>query len=466
MTCFRKCCAIGIMLSGFTLSDSKGARAATVLTAAEIAAHSISLQVNSGKLVNFIGNVSDIYIANPKIADIKPSGNGAAFVFGVSPGETTLVGTNESGATVVQYRVNVLPSSALLRDAQAAIQERVGHDITVVPDLNGAHISGSVQNPSDADAALTILRGYLPKDAPITNDLNVRGAMQVLLRVRVVEMSRTLTRDLGVNWKELGGDLGAFAKVGLTTAGTLANAASGSNGTAQLAAALNRTNLEATIDALAEDQLVHTLAEPNLTAISGHAASFLVGGEFPIPIAQQLGQTSIQFKPYGVSLSFLPTVLSSGHINIKVRPEVSSLTNEGAVSMAQADGRSISVPAVKVRRAETTVELGSGQSFAIAGLLQDSVTQGDQSVPFLGDVPYLGALFRTDSFKRQQTELVIIVTPYIVKPVDDSKALHTPDENYRPPGDFDRLVLLRQSGRPPAVIHIGNDAGNVGFMVR
>ncbi len=166
------------------------------------------------------------------------------------------------------------------------------------------------------------------------------------------------------------------------------------------------------IDALAQDNLVHVLAEPNLTAMSGETASFLVGGEFPIPVAQQNNQVTIEFKQYGVSLAFVPTVMSGGRINLKVRPEVSALTNLGAVSFGVGNS-SIQVPALTVRRAETTVELASGQSFAIAGLLQDNTTlTGNSGLPGVGELPILGILFRSDAFQRNETELVIVITPY------------------------------------------------------
>jgi pilus assembly protein CpaC len=202
------------------------------------------------------------------------------------------------------------------------------------------------------------------------------------------------------------------------------------------------------IDALAQDELIHVLAQPNLTAISGETASFLVGGEFPIPVAQQNNTVTIEFKQFGVSLAFMPTVASDGRITLKVRPEVSQLTNQGAVQLS-AGNSTIQVPALTVRRAETTVQLGSGQSFAIAGLLQDVANITGNSVPILGDLPILGALFRSDNFQRNETELVIVVTPYLVRPVSDATALRLPTDGWQPPNDLERILLLRQSARPP-----------------
>jgi pilus assembly protein CpaC len=212
------------------------------------------------------------------------------------------------------------------------------------------------------------------------------------------------------------------------------------------------------------------LAEPNLTTLSGEPANFLVGGEFPVPVASNANTISVEFKQYGISLSFLPTVLSSGQISLHVRPEVSQLDKANGVTFffgTANESAGIAIPGLDVRRADTTVMLGSGQSFAIAGLLQDQTTLTGNAVPGLGEVPILGALFRSDSFQRNQSELVIIVTPYIVKPVNDPNALHLPTDGWRPPSDIERILYLRQSapgyaGTTAPVRHIPADAG---FMV-
>ena len=211
--------------------------------------------------------------------------------------------------------------------------------------------------------------------------------------------------------------------------------------------------------------MVTILAETNLTAQSGETASFLAGGEFPIPIGQQGNTVTIEFKQYGVSLAFVPTVLSGGQISLRVRPEVSQLTTQGAVTLSVGNS-TLQVPALTVRRADTTVELGSGQSFAIAGLLQNSRTQTGSGVPGLGEVPVLGALFHSDKFQRDETELVIVITPYIVRPSSDPEALRGPEAaTATPPGDLQRILLFRQfagnSSRPPPPI-----PGDVGFVIQ
>ena len=227
-------------------------------------------------------------------------------------------------------------------------------------------------------------------------------------------------------------------------------------------------DINSVIDALAQDALVHVLAEPNLTTMSGEPASFLVGGEFPIPVAQFGNTISIDFKQYGVSLSFVPTVLSNGRINLHVRPEVSQLTNQGALQSSNGTGgASVLIPGLQVRRADTTVELGSGQSFAIAGLLQDTTTITQNGTPFLGDVPILGALFRSDNFQRNETELVIMVTPYLVQPATSPSALTTPDDGWHPPSDLERILLLRQKARGSSdTAARPNIPGEAGFLIQ
>jgi pilus assembly protein CpaC len=353
---------------------------------------------------------------------------------------------------------------------------------------NGVSLSGHVATPSDAQRAFAAAKNALPPDGKVDNNLQVDEPIQVSLHVRVAEMTRTLTRELGINWTAIGA-LGKSAQFGIggstnnalqsavgVTPSTLTAGAgcfsslisSSGSTTSCFGKGTQNFDLSSVIDALSQDQLVHVLAEPNLTTISGQPASFLVGGEFPIPVSNSTGANatiSVDFKQYGISLAFVPTVLSHGRISIHVRPEVSQLDKADGVTSYLGTGVAISIPALTVRRADTTVELGSGQSFAIAGLLSDQTTQIDQQTPWLGDVPMLGALFRSESFQRGQTELVIVVTPYIVRPVSDPSALHLPTDGYRPPNDFERILLMRQMGRTPAPGAARRFPSDAGFMV-
>jgi len=316
--------------------------------------------------------------------------------------------------------------------------------------------------PANPRELFRLARSFLADKQTVTNRLTVTSATQISLHVRIAEMSRSVSRELGINWQALQG-LGKYAVIGLATSNPVtAVAAAPSILTA--AYADRNFSLSAVIDALAQDNLVHLLAEPNLTTMSGEPASFLVGGEFPIPISQQNNAISVVFKQYGINLSFVPTVMSDDRINIHVRPEVSQLSNQGAVQIGGAN-TSISIPALTVRRADTTVEVGSGDSFAIAGLLQETVTHGANAIPWLGELPILGALFRSDSFQRNETELVIIVTPYIVRPVSNPTVLRQPNEAYTPPNDLERILLLRQTGQA-APVRPTRISGAAGWIVQ
>jgi pilus assembly protein CpaC len=422
---------------------------------------SLTVEAGSGRVVQFSGQAANLFVADPKVAEARPASPTSVFVFGIAIGHTTIAAMDNAGHPVGVYEVTVLPSSAAASQAGAAIGRVLPPDeihTRAAPD--GVELSGHVATPADAERAAAMARSFVGDKQAVANRIVVGESIQVLLRVRIIEMSRTLTRDLGLNWQNLGGNIGSFATLGLATQFPLADLTSGATAPVVGSMAFKKTSVEAIVDALAQDQLVHILAEPNVTTISGQPASFLVGGEFPVPVAQQQNTISVEFKQYGISLAFVPTVISGDRINMHIRPEISQLTDQGAVQLT-AGNASIVIPALTVRRADTTVELGSGQSFAIAGLLSDSVTHTGNGVPFLGDIPGIGALFRSDSFKRQETELVILVTPYIVRPVSDPAALHTPAESWRPPNDLERILLLRQSGLPPTtqLVHISGDAG-------
>ena len=295
-------------------------------------------------------------------------------------------------------------------------------------------------NAAAADQLQQTASRTVGPNVPLANQLQVTGAAQVNLRVRVAEVSRSVSRQLGFNWSTIF-SVGSFA-IGLET-GRLAGAAGSTligNGIDSVfgSVASRRANGSAVLDAMANEGLVSILAEPNLTAESGGTANFLAGGEIPIPIPQALGVTSIEYKQYGVSVAFTPTVLSTGRIAVKVRPEVSEIDRANALTL-----NGVVVPALTTRRAETSVELSSGQSFAIAGLIQSNDSNNVQKLPWLGDIPILGQLFRSNQFQRQQTELVIVVTPYVVRPAGPADVLEDANGYVRPPSELDTLLFGR-----------------------
>lgn len=417
----------------------------------------LQIEVSKGNLIRLDRPAGTAFIADPTIADIQVKSSRLVYIFGKKPGETTFYAVDENEQMLANYRVVVTHNLSRLRNSLRGALPEGGVSVDSVEGT--VVLSGSVNSPVEAEDARRLAASYLPADQEVLNRVRVEGSNQISLRVRIAEVSRQVVKQLGFNWDA------AFSNsnflFGIAQGVPVTNAAgqfltrnpaaitSGAQGNVNNLLGSYRSenfNTNALIDALEAEGLVTVLAEPNLTALTGEAASFLAGGEFPIPVAQDstsAGNTiTVQFKQFGVSLAFVPTVLNDKRINLRVRPEVSQLSSEGAVSFSN-----IQIPALTTRRAETTVELGSGQSFAIAGLLQNSTQHDISRFPGLGDLPILGALFRSDRFRRNETELVIIVTPYLVKPVSTATRLQTPVDGFVPPNDQDR-VLHGMNSRP------------------
>lgn len=423
----------------------------------------VTIEAGHGRVITLPGDAANVFVADPKVAEVRPANANSLFVFGTGVGSTTLAALDASGGLVSQVQITIVPNGSPSAAAANAVRRAVpGMVPRVTANPGGIGLGGSASTPDEANRALSAAHQALPPSQLVSNHLAVTGGTQVLLQVSIAEMSRNVTRELGINWQALGTTAGRFG-----TAFANPTALAVTQGVSTLGVSYNNTgaSISAVISALAEDNLARMLAQPNLTAMSGETASFLVGGEFPIPVSQENNAITVAFKQYGISLAFVPTVLDAGRINLHVRTEVSALTSQGAVQLGNSNN-SISIPAVTVRRADTTVELGSGQSFAIAGLLQDTVAQTDNSVPFLGELPVLGALFRSTSFQHNKSELVIIVTPVIAAPVDDRSRLHTPGEDYQPPNDGKRIFLLHQYDRKPASVAIASPRGLNGFVLQ
>ena len=422
----------------------------------------VDLETGTGRLIETPGGTTDIFVADPKIADVRPSSPTSVFRLGVAPGHTTVAVLDKDGKPGATFDVTVLPSAFNADGASSAIARALpGAHIHVEAAPKGLVLTGQVATPGMAETAQGIARSYLSDGQDVENRLTVASPQQVGLRVRIAEMSRSVTNALGINWSamgRLGSSGGQPFMVGLTTATSTSSVTGATSSTFSVGIA---NQFDALINALASENLVRVLAEPNLTAMSGETASFLAGGEFPIPVGQSNNTISIEFKQYGVALAFSPTVVSDHQIRLRVRPEVSELTQQGAVQIS-AGNATISVPALTVRRADTTVELGSGQSFAIAGLLQYNAQTMASFVPMLGDVPVIGELFRSNGFQRNETELVIIVTPYLVTPVDNPATMRSPGDVQSMGGDLDRLLALHlgSKGQPGHRI-----AGSAGFVM-
>jgi len=427
----------------------------------------VTIQAGTGRVMHLRAPAANIFTADPKVAEVRTASPDSLFVWGVTPGTTTIAALNQQGESIAQFQVTVLPSTF----TSGQVRNDLSHAGNLQPlrareTAQGLALTGTVPNARDAERAVNAAKGQLPPDGHVDNELQVAQPVQVSLHVRIAEMNRTLTRELGVNWTA-DARLGQHGRFGVATNNPV-NDTTITPSTAVLSLVHNM-NLDLAIQALADDQLIHLLAEPNLTTMSGEPANFLVGGEFPIPVATNTNTISVDFKQYGISLSFVPTVLSNGSINLHVRPEVSALDKANGVTFFFGIGSTatgLSIPALTVRRADTTVMLGSGQSFAIAGLLEDQTTLTGNAIPGMGEIPILGALFRSDSFQRQEDELVIVVTPYIVRPVSDPNALHLPTDGWRPPTDIERILYLRQ-GAPgsPGMKPVQRIPADAGFMV-
>ena len=415
-----------------------------------------TLTVGGGKLLSLPVPASTVFVADPSVADVQPPTATSVFVFGKKPGQTTLFALNRDGRPILAYKVVVEYDQSALE--QAITAEAPGLSVRLARTPHGLLLQGLVPTPEAAARLHDIARRYAAANEPVINQLKVGQATQVNLRVRVAEVSRSVSRELGFNWNTVFSNIGSFA-LGLQTgfAATPLTSLSGLGGLGGSSSSVSsifgnvasrHANGSLALDAMADEGLVTLLAEPNLTTTSGEPASFLAGGEYPIPVPQGLGSVGIQYKQYGVSVGFTPTVLSSGMISMQVSPEVSELSSAVSAGSYAFPGGNGTVPALVTRRARTTVQLASGQSFAIGGLIQNNAQNNISKIPWLGDLPILGALFRSTQFQRDETELVIVVTAYVVHPVDKLPAL--PTDSVRQTTDLERLLLDRLAARAAA----------------
>ncbi len=416
--------------------------AAAPATAQPVAARpseTLNLSRGTGTLVRLSAPMSDVFVANDAIADVQVRSANQLYVFGKSSGETTIYATTKSGRVAYAATVRVGSNTGSLDEMMRLAMPDAA--VQVTPMNNLVLLTGTVASPGDVEEAQRLVQAYVGTGTQVVSRLRSATPLQVNLRVKIAEVNRSLVKKIGINLTAIDAKPGGFLfGVGQGNPGELNGGSAGGGrvfniadigSTLAFGGKLLGLDILSTLDLAETDGLVTTLAEPNLTALSGETASFLAGGEFPVPISQSLGSITIEYKQYGVGLAFTPFVLADGRISMRVRPEVSELSNEGTIRL-----NGFNVPALTTRRAETTVELGSGQSFMIAGLLRNANTNDVTKAPFLGDIPILGALFRSTSYRRAETELVIIVTPYLVRPT--SGRLAAPTDGYRAPTDAQR----------------------------
>jgi pilus assembly protein CpaC len=413
----------------------------------------VQMNTGRGQLIDLPVAMTDVFVADDRIADVQVRSSRQLYVFGKAAGETTIHATSRTGATVYAATVRVGNNITTVGDMLALAMPEA--QITATPMNNMVLLTGTVRSPEDVAEAQSLVQAFIGENTRVLSRLKTATPLQVNLQVRIAEVSRSYVKNIGVNLtsRDSGGFLfnigqgrqGSFKvntgdKVGESGAppgGTTVEfpGAPAVGTTLGIAGRLLGLDLLASLDLGERNGQVTTLANPNLTAVSGETGTFLAGGEIPIPLAQGLGATTIEYKQYGVSLAYTPTVLSDGRISMRVRPEVSQITTTGAVELDN-----VTIPALTTRRAETTVELGSGQSFMIAGLLSNSHDNSVNQAPFLANLPIIGSLFRSNAFQRNETELVIVITPYLVKPVDASQIV-LPTDGYRAPNDAERVLL-------------------------
>lgn len=371
-----------------------------------------------------------IVVADPDIAEAMATSNRSFFLRGKQPGTTTVLVYDAAGAIAELIEVEVkLGLEELRADLDRLLP---GEPIDVYPVHDGVFLDGRVTTAAAAEMALQVAERYVP--GGVANGLSVGQSQQVMLEVRFLEASRSAVREIGFGNSVDANDFQTTTE-GATVSGLAAK-------TVAMFTNVGGGNIDLQIRALEEKGIIRTLAEPNLVALSGDTASFLAGGEFPIPVASRDNEITIEFKKFGVSLDFTPTVLGDGLVNLRVRPEVSSIDRANGIRTS-----GIEIPGISVRRADTTVELHDGQAFAVAGLLQNNYSNDVRQTPWLGNVPILGSLFSSKRFQRNESELVIVVTPRLVQPMPHPDQLASPLDAFAEPSESELFLLGKTAGQ-------------------
>jgi pilus assembly protein CpaC len=395
---------------------------------------SLSVPMNRAVVVESDVPFAELSIANPAIADISSLSDRTIYVLGKSPGRTTLTLLDATGKLITNVDVRVAPDLSEFKERLKQILPNEKIDVRSAND--GIVMSGTVSSTQRLQRALDLAERYAPER--VSNLMVVGGVQQVMLKVRFAEMQRSVSKALSTDFQITGNgnilQTGFFNQpVDATTGQRPLNPGTRGAGLFNLNAGAFEINLM--IQALESKGMVRTLAEPNLSALSGQEAKFLAGGEYPIPVAQDGGEISVEFKPFGVELNFVPRVVDGDLINLELATAVSALDEANGYN----DG-TVSIAAFSRRETSTTVEMRDGESFAIAGLLQDNFLDNNAQLPWLGDVPVLGTLFRSADYSRSQSELVVIVTAHLVTPTR-GEALALPTDRIKPPSEQELFLF-------------------------
>ncbi|WP_027578314.1 type II and III secretion system protein family protein [Bradyrhizobium sp. Ai1a-2] len=429
----------------------------------------LALGVGKSVIVDLPRDVKDVLVADPKIANAVVRSAQRAYIIGAAVGQTNVVFFDADGQQVASYDIAVKRD---LNGVRAALKQTLpGVQIEGVGD--GVILTGSVSSPVEAQQAGDLAARLVGGADKVVNSITVRGRDQVMLKVNVSEVRRDIVKQMGV-------DLSANMNYGTAIVNfnnsnpftAFGRPLVPDNGGTVAAVAKGIPTVTATLRAMESAGVARTLTEPNLTAISGESATFIAGGEFPIPAGYSCDPvthvctTQIQYKKFGISLNFTPVVLTEGRISLRVMTEVSELSSDNAITLNQA-GTSLTVPSITTRRAETTLEIPSGGSMAMAGLIQQKTKQAINGMPGVDQLPILGALFRSQDFVNNETELMVMVTPYVVRAVAQ-KELSRPDDGFAPAADSQSTLLARINriyGVAARAEPVGAYPANFGFII-
>jgi pilus assembly protein CpaC len=445
--------------------------AAPVTTDGQMNAQFLSLGIGKSIVIDLPREIKDVLVADPKIANAVVRSTQRAYIIGAAVGQTNIVFFDSAGAQIAAYDIAVKRD---LNGVRAALKQSLPNsDVQIDGVGDGVVLSGTAASPIEAQQAADIAARLVGGNEKVVNSIAVRGRDQVMLKVTVAEVTRSIIKQLGI-------DLTANLNYGTAVVNF-----NNSNPLTALGRPLVATNgtttsfgssVTATLRAMESAGVVRTLAEPNLTAISGESATFIAGGEFPVPAGYscdpvtRVCTTQISFKKFGISLNFTPVVMTEGRISLRVMTEVSELSNDNSITLTQALGgnstNSLVIPSIKTRRAETTLEIPSGGSMAMAGLIAEQTKQAINGLPGLSQLPVLGTLFRSRDYVNNQTELMVLVTPYVVRAVAQ-KDLSRPDDGFAASSDPQADLLgsiNRIYGVPGRVEKARNYRGTYGFI--
>ena len=446
---------IGMALATSALSP---VAAETLRVMQGAASSALNVPMNRAVVVESDVPFAELSIANPGIADMSSLSDKTIYVLGKAPGRTTMTLLSPDGKLIANVEIQVTPDIGEFKERLQQILP--GEKIEVRTANDGIVLSGTVSSTAKLDRALDLANRYAPER--VSNLMTVGGTQQVMLKVRFAEMQRSVAKSLSASLA-LGGtgraETGSYLNNNNSLGGTIVTKP-GSTGAAEIGFSVGSLEFGVLIEALESKGMVRTLAEPNLTALSGQEAKFLAGGEYPIPVSDQ-GDVTIEYKPFGVELNFTPVVVDGDVINLMINAAVSSI--DPALTVQTGD---ITVNAFRRRETSTTVEMRDGESFAIAGLLQDDFRDLNGQVPWLGDLPVLGALFRSSEYQRSQSELVIIVTPHLVTPTR-GEALALPTDRIRLPTERELFLFGNVSGKQGAAGEVARQdfSGSYGYVM-